>query len=590
MTTSGYLSSSREGKLPETKLRKMSADPELDTLAEKKVNMKKVLEGIKKSDERNSDFGKKPNEIPKDREVGLCEEKRLTREIIKEGEDCKKERSKEKSERGTDRENERDNEFESVSERPYEVIKQHDKEKEKDQEKEMEVEKAKEREKEQDKVKFCEKEKEKEKEKLKKKRGKEKLLEEFAFFEKEKVVSLKTSEPVSSVDSTKQKLNIFKKRTGKTRDQDNQSIDRQTPRISLHSRIATESTDMLDKSVIETFSSGPSKSQTEGASPSKIELTTSYEKPKIAKKDRKLKSKRDRYEYSSEAMEAVGDHHKRKPGKDFLKADPTFFKSESLESIESTSFGKVNLNKINNPLTNDNSEPPKKKRGRPRATTPEQSEPSSELVASTHVESSLVPSIPKPFIPFTSHFPVPGLIPPPFIPLNLLGIPPMGLRSPLVIPPSTSTGPNATNMSSLSPVTHHKGDSLNRIQSMTSPTSKSPNIVDSLTESADMSMDAVLSCGEEDSSVNKKKEKREKKDKEKRKKDKKLKGKVSDDLDKKAKREKKKEKKDKEKEKDKPDKKEKEENITVPKITFKFAAAPTSPPPPSAALEITPKM
>ena len=184
MTTSGYLSSSREGKLPETKLRKTLTDQDLDSfpVIEKKLNMKKVLEGIKKSDDRNSDFGKKPTEIPKDREINLSDENKLNREIIKENEETKKERPKEKFERGKDRESERHNDLENISDRSYEMVKQHDKEKEKDEEKEMEGEKIKEPEKELDKTKFLDKEKEREKDKLKKKRGKEKLLEEFAFF------------------------------------------------------------------------------------------------------------------------------------------------------------------------------------------------------------------------------------------------------------------------------------------------------------------------------------------------------------------------------------------------------------------------
>ena len=53
MTTSGYLSSSREGKLPESRMPRPIVDLESETLpsSEKKVTMKKLIEGIKKGEE-----------------------------------------------------------------------------------------------------------------------------------------------------------------------------------------------------------------------------------------------------------------------------------------------------------------------------------------------------------------------------------------------------------------------------------------------------------------------------------------------------------------------------------------------------------
>ena len=139
-----------------------------------------------------------------------------------------------------------------------------------------------------------------------------------------------------------------------------------------------------------------------------------------------------------------------------------------------------------------------------------------------------------------------------------------------------SVGLIANNSSPTDFCTTSKGDSAHKVLPLPSPTTKSPNIVDSLPESS-LHVDTC----EGDVGLSKKKEKRDKKEKEKKKK--KIKGKVSDER--KAKREKKKEKKDKEKDKEKC--KEKEE-ITVPKITFKFAAAPISPNP--STTDSTPKL
>jgi hypothetical protein len=283
----------------------------------------------------------------------------------------------------------------------------------------------------------------------------------------------------------------------------------------------------------------------------------------------------------------VDGSNKGRQGTDFFKGDPAGSKEESIVQSDSTSSLKSSQNKLKL-MAVHGVDLPKKKRGRPsRMMTPELGETQiSEVVPPVHAESP-IPSIPKSFFPFSPHFPVPGLIPQPFIPnvpFNLLGVPPLGLRSPLGISSSNmlaSVGPVATNTSPSDFCTTPKGDSTNKVPLLPSPTTKSPNIVDSLPESLN------VDTSEGDTSVSKKKEKRDKKEKEKKRKEKKIKAKVSDEQEKKAKREKKKEKKDKEKDKDKS--KEKEE-ITVPKITFKFAAAPTPTSPNPATPEATPKL
>ncbi len=547
MTTSGYLSSSREGKLPETKIRKVFLEAEVDSFSgiEKKVNMKKVFEGIKKPDDSSKksdekeDQLKKLNDPQKDREVVSVEEKRLLQEHTKGG-DGEKEGKKLK---------------------------------EKEREKEKEVEK--------DKL----VEKEREKEKIKKKRNKEKLLEEFNFFEKEKSVSFKPPELSVPVDTTKQKLNIFKK-LPKTRD----TIDGQLSR-GLVTRVTSDIGEISDK-VPGVISDGCGiKSLSETPLPSVNSEALVEEKVRTSKKERKLKNKRDRHDFPSTLDEPVEVQHKRKPGKEVFTGEVVCSIEESLEVSEPTSFGRTSLNKSKTTVADQ----PKKKRGRPsRVITPESesNEPqNSEVVPATQPQS-FIPSLPKPFFPFPPHFAVPGLIPPPFIPnvpFNLLGVPPLGLRSPLGISStnmSTNAGPIVTNASPPPGFyTPPKADSINKVPPLSSPNTKSPNIVDSLPESTDMSLN-VTNC-EDDSNVMKKKEKRDKKDKEKKKKEKKVKEKISDEHERKIKREKKKEKKDKEKDKEKT--KEKEETITVPKITFKFAAAPTSPAQP-ATPDPTPKM
>ena len=563
MTTSGYLSSSREGKLPETKMRKIFLDADVDSvLTEKKVNMKKVFEGIKKSDEgikkceEKEDQLKKLNDIQKDREVGIGEEKKLTQEHAKGG-DGEKESKKDRS-------------------------------KEKEREKEKEVEKEK----------LSEKEKEREKEKIKKKRNKEKLLEEFNFFEKEKSISFKPTESTVSIDTTKQKLNIFKK-LSKSRD----TTDSNSPRTSLGTRGVSDAAESSEKVPTAIFDASVAKGPSslapcpQSPSPSVNSEVFANEKIKISKKEKKLKTKRERHAFHSEPDEAIDEQPKRKLGKEVFSAEPVCSIEESLESNEQTSFWRTNQHK-SKITSNHVVDQPKKKRGRPsRVLTPElekiEASQPSEPVAPTQTES-FIPSIPKPFFPFPPHFSVPGLIPPPFIPnvpFNLLGVPPLGMRSPLGIPPvtiSANAGPIVTNASPPPGFyTPPKVDSINKVPLLLSPNTKSHNIVDSLPESADMPLNTT-SC-EDDTNLAKKKEKRDKKDKEKKKKEKKVKEKVasSDDQERKTKREKKKEKKDKEKDKDKT--KDKEETVTVPKITFKFAAAPTSPAQP-ATPDPTPKM
>ena len=556
MTTSGYLSSSREGKLPETKIKKVCLETELDHSLpfEKKVNMKKVFEGIKKSDEsskkyeeRDSDLVKKLNEIIKDREIENEEGKIVQLEETKET-DIEKE---EKRERNKEKERVRDQE----------------KEKEREVEKDRESEKAK-----KDKIVV----KEQEKEKMKKKRSKEKLLEEFAFFEKDKSTSFKPSE-LTTVDSTKQKLNIFKK-LSKTKDVDNHASSRTA--VPPTHRVPPSGTNEFEKESAALFDEVAFKGLSDVLLSSNSEAFFN-ENPKVSKKERKLKTKNDRYSFVPE-VETVDGQSKGRSGTDFCKVDSVDSREETILQSDSTSGGGKLSQSKPKMMIGHGVDLPKKKRGRPsRMMTPELGETQiAEVVPIVHAESS----IPKSFFPFSPHFPVTGLIPQPFIPnvpFNLLGVPPLGLRSPIGIPSSNmlpSVGLIANNSSPTDFCTTSKGDSAHKVLPLPSPTTKSPNIVDSLPESS-LHVDTC----EGDVGLSKKKEKRDKKEKEKKKK--KIKGKVSDEQERKAKREKKKEKKDKEKDKEKC--KEKEE-ITVPKITFKFAAAPISPNP--STTDSTPKL
>ncbi|KAI9557157.1 hypothetical protein GHT06_016964 [Daphnia sinensis] len=561
MTSSGYLSSSREGKLPETKIRKLFFETEPDhVLPEKKINIKKVFEGIKrteeiskKSDERDSDLVKKFNEILKDRQVETPEEKKPIPEQSKE-EDFEKEAKRERN-----KEKERVREQEKEKERDAE--KETEKEKEKTEKEKSEKEKS-----EKDKVSG----KEQEKDKIKKKRNKEKLLEEFAFFEKGKSMSLKPSEPTTVVDSTKQKLNIFKK-IPKSKE-----LDNQTTRIL--SRTENAEPEKGSAAVVE---ESPLKGIPETAVLPSSSESFSSGKLKISKKDRKQKSKQDRPPFNSEGGIFVDGQDKTKFGKELGKVEPICSKEEQIGPSDLSILGKSGQNK-SKMMASPGIEAPKKKKGRPpRVMTPDLSESQiSEAAPPVHVESPIPPA-PKSFIPphlpFPPHFSVPGLIPPPFIPnvpFNLLGVPPLGLRSPLGIPPTnmfSSVGP-MTNVPPTDFYTQPKGDTMNRMPPMSSSPTKSPNIVDSLPESS-----LNMETSEAESIISKKKEKREKKEKEKKKKDKKIKEKMPDEQERKNKKEKKKEKKEKEKDKEKG--KEKEENLTVPKITFKFAAAPSSPHP-----------
>lgn len=546
MTSSGYLSSSREGKLPESKVRKLFLETEPDhVLPEKKINIKKVFEGIKKtdeipkkSDEKDSDLVKKFNEILKDRQIETPEEKKPIPEQSKE-EDFEKEGKRERN-------------------KEKERVREQEKEKERDAEKEMEKEKEKS---EKDKVSG----KEQEKDKIKKKRNKEKLLEEFAFFEKGKSISLKPSEPTVVSDSTKQKLNIFKK-IPKSKDLDNQAT-----RISSRTENAES-----EKGSVTVVEESPLKSIPEAAVLSSNSESFAGGKLKISKKDRKQKSKQDRLPFNSEGGIFVDSQDKVKVGKELGKVEPVCPKEESIGPSDLSILGKSGQNR-SKMMASPGVEVPKKKKGRPpRVMTPDLGETQiSEAAPPVHGESPIPPA-PKSFFPFPPHFSVPGLIPPPFIPnvpFNLLGVPPLGgLRSPLGIPPTnmfSSVGP-MTNMPPTDFYTPPKGDTINRMVPMSSSPTKSPNIVDSLPESS-----LNMETSEAESIVTKKKEKREKKEKEKKKKDKKIKEKVSDEQERKNKKDKKKEKKEKDKEKCK----EKEENLTVPKITFKFAAAPSSPHP-----------
>ena len=535
MTTSGYLSSSREGKLPETKMRKLFFDSEPENVAvlEKKVNIKKIFEGIKKSDEKDFDVLNKYN-VQKEREEVIEQERKSQQELIKDGEvnkDVKCDRVKER---------------------------------ERDKEKDMD--------------RLPEKEKDRERDKVKRKRNKEKLLEEFAFFEKDKSFSAKTSE--CSIDSTKQKLNIFKRLT-KTRE-----VDHQPSRSSASIRISTETLDTTDKLLISN-SDGCAASSQDDTSPVVMDNeTATNDKSKVSKKERKLKVKKDHSSIFLD-FEDRCDQIRCKIARDPLRSESSMSKGEQEQNEEANST-KPTMMKSKNA---DNQDLLRKKRSRVRVSDVEltQSSQISESVNSSHTESP-IPSISKPpFFPFPSHFPVPGLIPTPFIPnvpFNLLGVPPVGLRSPLGISPaniSSGVGSLTMNTTPLGIFTSPKADPNSKISTLSTPVSKSPNIVDSLPESIEVSTKVFT---EEDLISSKKKEKKDKKEKEKKKKEKKIKEKFVDDHEKKAKREKKKEKKDKEKDKEKL--KDRDETVMVPKITFKFSAAPSSSPPP--ALDMAPKL
>ena len=492
----GFLSSSREGKLPETRINPASLDVDSDAPAvEKKVNMKKLIEGIKKTDEP------------------------IKKKDVKEAENVEKDTEK------------------------------------------------------------C---KEKEKEKPRKK--KTKILEEFAFFDKEKLsANSKSPVPESKTpsDPNKQKLNIFRK-IAKTKDVD----------ASASSAVFRSPAEQGEPTSGEEVHNEAMGLVSEiGVPPRSSEVSPlSGSKTKISKKERKIKPSKNSVfdsgakEDRSSVKDSRSVHKKEKPSSSRARID------DYVEPDELHGIFKERIAEEKSSVSNvDSLDLPKKKSSRPSKASSSRELPQDIPTRSpeTPSSSSGMPVSPiKPFFPFPSHFPVPGLIPPPLfqnVPFNLLGMP-IGLRPPFAMPPSSMghmppslqpPTPNA-NQSFFTPP---RNDGPPKLQS--SPKKTSPNIVDSLPEASEMSFAGPSSVSVVSDEPPIKKEKRDKKEKEKKKKDKKMKDKdKGEGSEKKLKREKKKDKKDKSKDKE-------EGASTVPKITFKFGAAPS---PRSQTPESTPKM
>lgn len=501
----GFLSSSREGKLPEARINRSGLDLDSDLpVVEKKVNMKKLIEGVKKTDE-----------------------------VLKRKEN-----------------------------------------------KEAEI---------------IEKDPEQDKEKERTKKKKPKVLEEFAFFEKEKASAsnkVGTSHEIKPpTDSTKQKLNIFRK-IPKSRDSEGIS-----PSGLRSLADQAESSTTVESIPGENVGPAPETS-TATLSGSEAMPSTSNDGSRVkpSKKERKVKPPKDTVgaslrEESALFMKESKPVSKKEKSTPWISESFPHGSGDAAESDERRSTVKDKaIDGKSGASNSDSVDLPKKKRSRPSTARPP-SDQNDAFPTQTHEAtcptSGLAAPPAKPFFPFPSQFPVPGLIPPPLfqnVPFNLLGMP-LGLRPPMAMP-HPAFGPVTPNVSSPVPPPSFFTPPRNEGTPKSHPTTKktSPNIVDSLPEAAGMliagpSSAVAINDGEQPTV---KKEKREKKDKEKKKKDKKLKDKdKSDDNDRKMKREKKKDKKDKSRDK--------EEGIsTVPKITFKFGAAPVSPR--SQTPESTPKV
>ena len=89
MTTSGYLSSSREGKLPESRRISVEADLEAEPSPpiDKKITMKKIIEGMKRPEEPvkklkeiEEVIEKKPEKV-KEKTVEKSKKKRKEKEM-----------------------------------------------------------------------------------------------------------------------------------------------------------------------------------------------------------------------------------------------------------------------------------------------------------------------------------------------------------------------------------------------------------------------------------------------------------------------------------------------------------------------------
>lgn len=489
----GFISSSREGKLPEIKSDPTYSDQETHGFEhppsiDKKISMKKMIEGIKKLDD-----GEK-------KKMDKESEKILDQEQMKEA---------------------------------------------------------------------------KEKEKIKKKR-KEKVMEEFAFFDKEKPPTLKTSstETKPLADTTKQKLvgSIFRKNPKTTKD------GSESTGSGVHSP--------SENSTQPSSSGGESKSSIHPTPD-----TSTFQN--ILKKEPKMKL------VKFGADRTKSPEVKEKGVKNISRRDKSSFSwmtPEGLTELEERPGSSTDRSTNEKFVSNDAEPPSKKKRGRPAKVTltQEPKQNHTPLMQETIPLTSSSPSVhppTNPFYPFPSHFPVPGLIPPPLfqnVPFNLLGMP-LGLRPPVPSFPPHGGSSLCGNPSPLAIpaalLTSPRGDSQSKLAS---PPKKTPaNIVDSLPESSitgeSSSLHLPVNPLSDVEQPISKKEKREKKDKEKKKKEKKLKMKnKDDDNERKVKKEKKKEKKDKSKDR------EDTAPSTVPKITFKFGAAPISPRP--LTPEPTPKV
>lgn len=429
----GFISSSREGKLPEIKSDLTYSDQEPhgfehQQLIDKKISMKKMIEGIKKLDD--------------------SEKKK------------------------TDKESEKFLEQEQIKEV-------------------------------------------KEKEKIKKKR-KEKVMEEFAFFDKEKPPTLKASSTETKLltDSTKQKLvgSIFRKNPKTTKD-GSESTGSGVHSPSENSTQPSSSGGESKTSIHPT--SDHSTFQNILKKEPKIKLVKfgadRTKSPEVKEKDKKPISRRDKSSSSWMTSDDIMELEER-PG-----SSTDRIASEKLVSNHAEPLG-----------------PSKKKRGRPAkvALTQEPKQSYNPLMQETislpSTGSSVHPPA-NPFYPFPSHFPVPGLIPPPLfqnVPFNLLGMP-LGLRPPMPSFPSHGGTPLCGNPSSLAIpaalLTSQREDSQSKLASPAKKTAA--NIVDSLPESSITGESSILHLPMHPHSdvepTTSKKEKRERKDKEKKKKRKK---------------------------------------------------------------------
>ena len=586
MTTSGYLSSSREGKLPESRMPRPlpESEPEPTQVPEKKVTMRKLIEVFRKD------------------------------EATKKNKDTEREEEKEREkEREKEKEKEREREREEAAE------------KEKEREKELEKEKEKEKEK--------EPEKEKEKKEKPKRKRKEKVMEEFNFFDekaKEKAPVIgKSSSPVVETklqaDPTKQKLNIFRKIT-KTKELDHQATP--SPGPSADRSITPVGT--LDKLSQPYQSSSHDESDAGRVSPAVapgtpfIPRTPEAPMPLLPPAKKVVKNERKPKVRKVKAADAqLFPTPQPLPEKMAVREEPPWSAKEETTALWAPESVREEPKAKDQPAsTFDSMSPPaKKKRSRPVRVP-------SDVVPPTSGEPPPTPEMPpptpptptgltatKPFFPFANPFGAPGLIPPPLfqnLPFNLLGMAP-GLRPPLGLPPHLAPlGLAGANLPMFLPQAAKIEAAAVKTPSPPKPaplsTAKSPerrDIVDSLPDSGpppppQLPQPAAIGAGDDETLgpaalLNKKKDKREKKekgDKEKKKKEKKFKGDKADvkddkDKEKKIKKEKKKERKDKEKAKVDVEVSSMAPS-TVPKITFKFGAAPNSPRP--ATPESTPKL